>query len=99
MMLPPVSAPLSLSEDERPGSVAARSGAIVTLGASIADVSCSCRLALHRPRVVDIELDMLAVARRGRHGDLRRTLRREKAVQCSLRNDGHHSRAEHERFG
>src|SRR6266851_7476920 len=60
---------------------------------------CLCRLALYLPRVVDIELDMLAIARRGRRGDLRRALRREKAVQRTLWNDGHHSRAEDERFG
>src|SRR5258705_2006432 len=99
MMLPPVSAPLSLSEDDRPGGVAACSEAIATLGVSIANVSCSCRLAVYRPRVVDIELDKLAIAGRRRHGDLRRALRREKAVQCTLRDDGHHSRAEDERLG
>src|SRR5713101_2181206 len=47
---------------------------------------CSCRLALYRPRVVDIDLDILAG--KGRHGHLRRALRRAKAVPCALRNDG-----------
>src|SRR5216684_1451984 len=52
---------------------------------------CSCRLALYRPRVVDIDLDILAG--KGRHGHLRRALRRAKAVPCALRNDGDRSSA------
>src|SRR6266446_2154511 len=58
---------------------------------------CSYRLALYRPRVVDIELDMLAGE--GRRGDLRRALRRVKAVPHTLRNDSDHSGAKRKRLG
>src|SRR5437763_1538599 len=57
---------------------------------------CSCRLALYRAGVVDIELDMLA--RKRACGSLRRAIRRVKAVPRPLRNDSHHSRAEQERL-
>src|SRR5437867_2165278 len=55
------------------------------------------RAALNLPRVVDIELDMLA--RKWRCVNLRRALRRMAAVPCTLRNDNDHSGAQRERFG
>src|SRR6266478_277947 len=58
---------------------------------------CSCRLALYCPRVVDIELYMFAG--KGRHGHLRRALRRVKAMPCALRNDGDRSSAKLEELG
>src|SRR6266851_3830907 len=58
---------------------------------------CSCRLALYRPRVVDVELDMLAG--KWRRVNLRRAPRRMTAVPCTLRNDNDHSGAERERLG
>src|SRR5882672_9134979 len=51
----------------------------------------SLRLAIYRPGVVDIELDMLAGE--GRRVHLRRALRRMTAVPCTLRNDNQHSGA------
>src|SRR6266481_2202338 len=57
----------------------------------------SLRLAIYRPGVVDIELDMLAGE--GRRVHLRRALRRMTAVPCTLRNDDQHSGAKSERLG
>ena len=86
MMLPSVSPPSNLSENDRPGDAKSCPGGTEMFGVLIAGFSSSvdiassrswrllCRLALYRPRVVDIELDM--IAGKGRRGNLRRALRR-----------------------
>src|SRR3984893_6043044 len=56
-----------------------------------------CRLALDRPRVVDIEIDMLAGI--GRREHYRHALRRVKAMPRTLRIDSDHSCAEREKLG
>src|SRR5436309_929128 len=101
MMLPPVSPPRSLSENDRPGDTGPCPGGTTMLRAPIANFSsflsrseCSCRLALDRPRVVDIEIDNLSG--RGRSGHQRHALRRVKAVPRTLRDDSDHSGAKHE---
>src|SRR5216683_6516399 len=58
---------------------------------------CSGWLALYRPRVLDIELDMLDG--KGRRGHYRHALRRVKAVPRTLRNNNDHSCAKRERLG
>src|SRR5437867_1242783 len=104
MMLPPVSPPRSLSENDRPGDTGPCPGGTTMLRAPIANFSsflsrseCSCRLALDRPRVVDIEIDNLSG--RGRSGHQRHALRRVKAVPRTLRDDSDHSGAKPERLG
>src|ERR1700730_12756729 len=64
---------------------------------TVATGHASCGLTLYRPRVVNIELDMLAGI--GRREHYRHALRRVKAVPRTLRIDSHHSCAEHERLG
>src|SRR5438132_4855727 len=104
MMLPPVSPPRSLSENDRPGDTGPCPGGTTMPRVPIANFSsflsrseCSCRLALDRPRVVDIEIDNLAG--RGRSGHQRPALRRVKAVPRTLRDDSDHSGAKPERLG
>src|SRR5438132_2270417 len=104
MMLPPVSPPRSLSENDRPGDTGPCPGGTTMPRVPIANFSsflsrseCSCRLALDRPRVVDIEIDNLAG--RGRSGHQRHALRRVKAVPRTLRDDSDHSGAKPERLG
>src|SRR5438128_1284639 len=104
MMLSPVSRPRSLSENDRPDGTGFCPGGTTMFGASIPDFSSflsrsesSCRLALDRPRVVNIELDMLAGI--GRREHYRHAVRRVKAVPRTLRIDSDHSCAEREKLG
>src|SRR6516225_8711574 len=60
-------------------------------------VHCLCRLALDRPRIVDIKLDDLSG--RGRRGHQSHALRGVKAVPSTLRVDSDRAGAEHERPG
>src|SRR5437899_1373448 len=100
MMLPPVSPPRSLSENDRPGDTGPCPGGTTMPRVPIANFSsflsrseCSCRLALDRPRVVDIEINVVAGKRRAPGCS---ALCRVKAVPHTLRNDRDHSGAKHE---
>src|SRR3984893_13436676 len=104
MTLSPVSPPRSLSENDRPGGTGFCPGGTTMFGASIPNFSSflsrsesSCRFALDRPTVVDIELDNLAG--KGCRGHQRHALRRVKAVPSTLRINRDHPGAESEGLG